>query len=187
MTRIPIPPPTQPAVDSETGQWTQPWYQYFSQPDFTIVSSYATATQAPKGFFRVDLNSTNQTVSPLSTTQILNFNHEVVDTSSWYDSTTFKYTPQEPGYYQFTAQVYVPLTTAGVTAEPYILKNSTIEFFGTYVSRQSTSADSATNVVGMLFMNGTTDNVQFGVYNPSATVSGITNLTYAFGYKIGST
>lgn len=33
-----LPPPSQPAVDPETGKWTDPWWRYLSETNASIVS-----------------------------------------------------------------------------------------------------------------------------------------------------
>lgn len=176
MTRIPVPPPTEPAIDKNTGQWTQPWYQFLSQ-----------APDVPTGFFQVDLNSSNQSVSASVTTQQVLFNHASVNPDLWFDTTTSTYTPKEPGYYFFAAFVNSPNSTAGHTNQVGIYLNDSLRARGNYISAVSTAAENSGTVSDILLLNGSSDTVKFCVFAGSTTVFGGAVDTYAYGFKIGST
>lgn len=180
MTRIPVPPPTEPAIDPVTGQWTQPWYQYISQDQTPYLAS---------GFFYVAReNDTGQVVVADQSTTIIAFTEKFVDTASWFSTTSYAYTPQEAGYYHLFCSAYTTRSATGQSIEPFIARNTSIEAGGNWIAPVTTTAGGAIKTVSaMLFLNGTTDSVQFQVACPSTLLRGLHQFTYAYGYKIGST
>ena len=89
-----------------------------------------------------------QTISGTTFTK-LNFNTEVFDTNSCYDTTTNRFTPNVAGYYQITANTYF-----FATAQLYIYKNGSIDVTGSYFN------STGHTVAGLVYLNGTTDFVE---------------------------
>jgi len=128
----------------------------------TVLTS-GTPTVLPKGVpaFRAELQTSTSistgtwTLVPLSTS--------VFDTSSCFDTSTYKYTPNVAGYYCFIGNVRVG---AGSPAQYYsaINKNSTGFNTGSVITAAGSSVGAVTtapqtSMSTIVYMNGTTDYV----------------------------
>ena len=96
--------------------------------------------------------SAAQTISGSTFTK-LNFNTEVFDTNSNYDTSLYRFTPAVAGYYQVTVNIYF-----SATAQLYIHKNGATNVTGAY----QTSVGHL--VSGLVYMNGSTDYLEVYYY-----------------------
>lgn len=108
--------------------------------------------------FRAAVTSA-QSISLNSFTKV-QFNSEVFDPANCYDPATYRFTPNVPGYYFVSANMY-----NNTTAQLYIYKNGAAEITGPYV----TSTGHAVN--GMVYMNGTTDYLEVFYYGLAITTA----------------
>lgn len=126
------------------------------------------------GFFSVSLSSAQLTGG---TTVVVNYTIEAFDTNNWFDTTTHKFTPTQSGYYHLFNQIY-----GTSVALAYIYKNGTAIRLGTWID--TATSQQVSLVSDIVFMNGTTDYIEFGAYSSSSIFATIE--TNAHGYRIGS-
>jgi hypothetical protein len=129
-------------------------------PDASIIQADLAAGVAGNGpAFSAGLSS-NQTLTSSTWTK-LQFNSELFDTASCYDSSTnYRFTPNVPGYYQ------VNLGGAGGTSLIQALgvsvyKNGAAVAYQTqYLASLSYGDDLAACISRLIYMNGTTDYIE---------------------------
>ena len=89
---------------------------------------------------------------------------EAFDTNANFDTATYRFTPTVAGYYQLNASAIMQSSSANITlVAGSLYKNGTPSSYGTY------GAIAATNFFGVmvsdiLYMNGSTDYVEFFIY-----------------------
>jgi hypothetical protein len=117
--------------------------------------------------------ATSQTISTSVATKMV-MDTEEFDTNNCFDSTTnYRFTPTVAGYYQVIVQL-TP-TTATTVAWAYIYKN------GTAVKQNITFAtNTGTNVVAIIFMNGSTDYLEFYGYLTGVTPATVGGSTWTY-------
>ena len=105
--------------------------------------------------------SSAQTIATNTSTKV-QFNSETFDTANCFDSTTnYRFTPTVAGYYYISACCTISFTTGGSPyVSGYIYKN------GSAYARNANSQPSNNNylsgsVNALVYMNGTTDYVEF--------------------------
>jgi hypothetical protein len=124
--------------------------------------------------------SASQTLSN-STATLVNFNTEIFDTNSNFDTSTYRFTPTVAGYYQVNSLVSVSNTsTLGTLAFASIYKN------GSEYLRATQFGLTAYNTVGtsvssVIYLNGTTDYINIYIY---IAATGGTTSTNAGGSPI---
>lgn len=101
--------------------------------------------------------SVTQSISN-GTETLLIFNTETFDTTSAYDTSTYKFQPNVAGYYEITINAAVG---SGVNVLPVLYKNGS-----RYNYTSISSADRATGT-SLVYLNGTTDYVQPYLYQNS--------------------
>jgi len=110
--------------------------------------AWATAAGESRPAFQAYLGS-NQSGSD-SVAMKLNIDTEVFDSDSWYDTSTYRYTPQKAGYYNFTIR-----GSSALIHTIYVYKNGSTQFNAIgYNSYQSFPGSS------MVYMNGSSDYVE---------------------------
>ena len=111
------------------------------------------------------------------------FANEVFDTSSAYDTSTYKFTPQVAGKYFFYGQIYITSPGTNNTMQVRLAKNGS-EFTKGDIN-SAVNRDQAVVTMGAVSLNGSSDYVQLTGWNSAAkdTVAGL-QLTYFGGYKI---
>lgn len=125
------------------------------------------ATAAPA--FSVYLSG-NQTVSSAAFTKIA-FNSEEFDTASAFDSTTnYRFTPLVTGYYQFNLSFF---TSGGTVCFGNIYKNGSNVVAG---SRTDVATTSGSMLSYLIYLNGSTDYVEFYGYTTTSTTFVGTNV-----------
>jgi hypothetical protein len=103
----------------------------------------------------------------------LQLNTELFDTANCFDSTTnYRFTPNVAGYYQFNG--YCQVNSAATLWYVNIYKNGSINNYGSYTGASGNALVS--NVSNIIYMNGTTDYIEFYVYS-SASASVVGSLT----------
>jgi hypothetical protein len=106
--------------------------------------------------------SSTQNVSNGVATKI-QFQTELFDTANCFDSTTnYRFTPNVAGYYQVTAG-WVGTTTAATLMTGYVYKNGSLTYnMGNFYI--STSGSHGSNGSWLIYMNGSTDYIEFYGY-----------------------
>ncbi len=120
--------------------------------------------------------SANQTVSSGVYTK-LQCNTEQFDTNSNYDNTTYRFTPTVAGYYQVNTNLSGPGVASGLLA-PAIYKNGS--YFWNLASFPNTAAAIQISASILMYLNGSTDYIEFYVYQntgSSQTMTGNTGNT----------
>lgn len=152
-------------------------------PDNTGTVITTESTVPPKvPTFQVYLGSSQNTSS--NAWNKLQLSQVHWDTDSWWDTTNYKYTPQQAGYYLFTMNLY---ETTAVVAHLAIYKNGTeYRRFGT--SLDNSSSVTSVRMIGgsvVVDLNGSTDYAEFYVYtNPNGTISNTSTRTHCGGTLI---
>lgn len=97
----------------------------------------------------------NQTVSQSTWTK-LQFNTEEFDTASCYDTATYRFTPNVAGYYQVSANAYLPNANQ-IYNELGIYKNGSRVKEG---PSNSAAGSYVINITCLMYLNGTTDYIE---------------------------
>lgn len=133
--------------------------------------------------FSVQMNAT-QSISNATVTLVA-FNTKtgsslVYDTANCFDTSTYKYTPNVAGYYQFSARIAGPSSDTGITYI-YIIKNNVDTNIGLNTAFRNSVSGTTISTSGILYMNGTTDYVYVYCYqNTGGTATlGSTGFGYA--------
>jgi hypothetical protein len=142
--------------------------------------------------FRAHRNGTDQTGADAATGgayTIVKLTNEDYDTHSWFDTTTWKYTPQRAGKYFFCANVGLLSCGNATLIVSNLYKNGTTSLDGSFIYNASGStANMTTQAVFMVEMNGSTDYVQLRVFNGNVgnkDINGSATATSLGGYWIG--
>ena len=121
---------------------------------------------APSGYgaFRVFMSS-QQTITNNSE-EVVEFAGETFDSQNWWDTSTYKYTPQVAGVYFVLIQVewnssYVDNKATKLRARIY--KNTT-QICDQYVGIDDVYGSISNTISTMVEMNGSSDYIQFKVY-----------------------
>ena len=126
------------------------------------------AANAPS--FRATM-SANQAISATTWTK-MNFNTEGWDTTSDYDTSAYKFTPSVSGYYMVTLKKQWTATGGGLVA---LYRNGVGHMWGTY----PTSNNYTSILTGIVYLNGTTDNIEpYGYRTTSGTINSNAATTY---------
>ncbi len=146
------------------------------------------ATAATAGAFKAYRATTAQALPAASATVIL-FNAEAFDVSGWFDITTGRYTPQIPGYYEFSWAVRSTAASASndqpMTAS--LRKSGSTEAIGLEIA-SSTGARLCSNGVAVAQANGTTDYFEISVTSALAfNVEAQAFSSYFCGRLVGRT
>ena len=116
------------------------------------------ATNAP--LFRAYIGST-QSISNTTFTKV-NFNTTVYDTTSDFDTSNYRFVPSVSGYYHVHGAIRYDGSTDGKVLVSQIYKNGSnnVAFEGA-----SNGTDSSTQMSVVVYMNGTTDYLEFYTYH----------------------
>lgn len=89
--------------------------------------------------------------------------NEVFDTNGCFDTRLNRFLPDVAGYYDFTARVLANSTTASSYSTSLLYKNGALILAGPifYSSGTSPTNNLSSSVSGLIFLNGTTDYVEF--------------------------
>jgi hypothetical protein len=143
----------------------------------TLTLPATTSTLAINGPAFRATQASGTSISNTTFTKIL-FDTEDFDTNSNFASSRF--TPTVAGYYQVTGIVRFNLGSGNFLA-PYIFKNGS-SYQGIEGDIQSATNDVSRMVTSLVYCNGTTDYVEFYVYQSSGgsktTITGSTNTSF---------
>ena len=151
----------------------------------TTASNFTQTLPAATGTVMVSGNmpafsayvNTNQTGLTTSTTVKNALNTEIFDTASCFNNTgstvggipAYAFLPNVAGYYQFNFVSYVTGDTANLTSTQIsIRKNGTGVVSGNYLVYTS-AGGFVTNASGLIYLNGSTDYVDFVTYATTAS------------------
>lgn len=101
-------------------------------------------------------------VAPIDT-KIFNTN------DSWYNTGTYRYTPEIPGYYWFKGYMVLQLTTSVTTQQVQLRKNGIA--FSRVIFRDTATTTYYIECSGMTYLNGTTDYVECWAQGTATTVN----------------
>ena len=87
------------------------------------------------------------------------------DTEGVVDTTNSRITPSLPGYYQFSAQVFIRVVPDGELVAASIRRNGIVVSGGSCVSNGGAQGAGGSVVSGLIYMNGETDYLELSVYN----------------------
>jgi len=126
--------------------------------------------------------SSSQSISSSTYTRI-NFQAEVFDIGSCYDSATnYRFTPNVAGYYWLGSTIAVGAPNNRYTA--YLYKNGSVYMSGIDMIGNGSNSQGC-GFYGIVYANGTTDYFEIYVQgNNAATVDGGTYYTYFQGYLV---
>lgn len=131
--------------------------------NYTLTVPAQTATLAINGPAFSAYQNTGQTISNNTVTKI-SINTEEFDTNNNFDPTTnYRFTPTVAGYYQINFACGLSGSTVNGLLIGYIYKNGS-NYKNAYGSYQSTTGNGGTLVSAVIYMNGTTDYIEFYFY-----------------------
>ena len=114
------------------------------------------------GYFRVKMNS-NQTITSNSE-EIIEFDVEQYDSQNWFDTSTYKYTPQIAGVYQFNLQLFWSnVDNHALRGRARIYKNTEL-WADDYLGVDDIYLYHSQNVSVIVELNGSSDYVKFQAY-----------------------
>jgi hypothetical protein len=137
-------------------------------PDAIITQPELAAGVAGNGPAFFVRPSASQTIT-LATETKIQLNTEEFDTSSNFDTTTYRFTPTVAGYYQISAGVRATGATTNTSSGIIIYKNGS-----SYVANysQATNITQYPTISSLIYMNGSTDYIEFyGIVTGSGTAS----------------
>jgi len=161
-------------------------------PDGTVdKDTLAAGATAGHGAFRAFRNSA-QTITH-DTYEVVECANESFDLQNWYDTSTFKYTPQVAGYYQFDAHIWIAgLSTNNVELQVALYKNTTRVTRSCKTDTTTYNGQQGQGIHDIIQLNGSSDYVQLRLlqYNSSSSnrdLSFGTELTYFSGFLLEAT
>jgi hypothetical protein len=115
---------------------------------------------------------TQQTISNNSATKIT-LDTEEWDTANRFDTSLSRFTPNVAGYYSFTVQVRFDSTLTYTNLWTAIYKNGTNTYRGLEISNSpgATYFTQQQNATYLVYLNGSTDYVEFYIYQANGTSS----------------
>ena len=177
----------------------------------TIANStgHVTMPNTGKGIFQVQSNS-NQSLGSNSTTTV-QLDQKALDQNNYFNTSTYRYTPQVAGYYLIEGQIMweadagdnVYLSTQiwkngshahSTGNSPYISGTGTVKPLGIKSIVMGTSNEHYTRASSIVYFNGSSDYVELKGYIYNYTDSSATDnlmkghadnmLTWMYGYRI---
>ena len=152
--------------------------------DFKYPSGY--------GLFMAYKSTNSQTLSH-NTQTVIQYDTEDRDQQGWYDTSTYKYTPQVAGWYQIFASSYgYNFATQGVEYQTKILKNGTNIAYS-HNGHDNFGGGASTNISSIVYLNGSSDYVQGAAYQYNSAASndnihgGTIRNTCFYGYLLDAT
>lgn len=125
--------------------------------------------------------SANQTVSAGVLTKVT-FDGEEFDTNNNYDTSTSRFTPTIPGYYQINAAVYC--FTSGASCETNLMKNGSTTIKSGFEANNANSSIQNGQVSAVVYMNGSSDYLEVNVFTTGTSLKGANNFTFFQGFLI---
>jgi hypothetical protein len=114
--------------------------------------------------------TTNQSISSATWTKV-QFNAESFDTDSCYDpSTNYRFTPNQSGYYQINATLYIDTSNDGNRNIFTFYKNgSAYAAFQNNIRRGNTAGELGMGGSTLMYFNGSTDYVEIYMFSTSSS------------------
>jgi len=152
-------------------------------PDATITQAELASGVAGTGPAFSVYCSTAQSLTGTVETKV-QLNTELFDTANCFDSTTnYRFTPNVAGYYQFNG--YCQVSSSSTLWYVSLYKNGSLNSYGTYTGAAGASIISS--VSNLIYMNGSTDYVEFYVYSSASTsINAGPNANKFSGYLVRS-
>jgi hypothetical protein len=119
-----------------------------------------------------------------STSTVVQLNTEMYDTKGWFDTSTYQFTPQIAGYYQFNWVIYIRASSGATRGLCTLQKSNGDLFRGAYLPAFN-GAEWCASGGALVYMNGTTDYVELAAYltATSPVIQGATSGdTYLCGF-----
>lgn len=105
-----------------------------------------------------------------STSLVVPIDTKIFNTNdSWYNTSTYRYTPEIPGYYWFKGFNVLQLTTSVTNQQVQLRKNGTM--FSRVLFRDTASSAYYIECSGMTYLNGTTDYAECWSQGGATTVN----------------
>ena len=141
-----------------------------TSPTITGATITVAATAAPA--FSAYLGSAFSTASSVATK--IPFNTENFDTASAFDSTTnYRFTPLVAGYYQINLSVNQGFVSATGLTNASIYKNGVEYTQGTRFANTTSAAQAGVNSA-LVYLNGSTDYIEFYAFQNSGSTQAAT-------------
>lgn len=139
----------------------------------------------PKGpAFSAYLGS-NQSVSALTWTKV-QFNTELFDTNSNYDTSTYRFTPTVAGYYQVNLELIFASSGSSTSFGSAIYKNGSAYLYA-FRYAGGTAVGASTFTGAIVYMNGSTDYIEaYGIYTGTSPLFDATSLQNHFSASLVS-
>lgn len=134
--------------------------------------------------FKVHKNGTNQTILDATYTNIT-WSTEDFDSNN--DFSSDKHTPSVAGYYFYTVQIRIQ-TVDGKIITLILEKNGATFVNSTFQSSTSTGSAETFTICGLVYMNGTTNNVSVQIVQycgASKDITGTEEYTFFQGFRLG--
>ena len=123
--------------------------------------------------------NTSQSMSASTWTKI-QMNVENIDSNSWYDTSNYRFTPQIGGWYFITGIVRRGATNRNLTS---IYKNGSNWTYGVDIN-DSGGGNNSSNVSTLVYLNGSTDYVEFYLFTSSTGALDNGNATQWSGFLV---
>jgi len=154
----------------------------------TIISTESSVPPKVPMFFAY-LGS-NQSLTQATST-VIQLNTEEIDTHGWYDTSTYRYTPQTAGYYFFTFNFFIQgVINANVVLARINKNGSSAEGARVVQMHPGADGDFVLSTSVMIGLNGSTDYVDFMLYQGHVTTRTIVagrGRTSASGFLLRAT
>ena len=144
------------------------------------------------GLFMAYKSTTTQALNH-NTATVIQYDTEDRDSQGWYDTSTYKYTPQVAGWYQIFASHYsYNYATQGVEIRTNILKNGSSVAYA-YTGYDNYGGAGSVNVSAIIQLNGSSDYVQGSAYQYNSGSSndnihgGSNRNVFFYGYLVEPT
>jgi hypothetical protein len=140
--------------------------------DLTVTFPATTGTAMVSGNMPAFYAYLNQAQSPSVAWTKVQMNAEVFDTASCYDTSSYRFTPNVAGYYQFNLTVYQGVSLIEMQASIYKNGSGVNGVYGPDIN-----STYGVNTSSLMYMNGTTDYVEpyIYLYTSKALSSGFSN------------
>jgi len=152
--------------------------------DAVTQDKVATGVGGEGPTFSAFRNTSTQTVTSGVATKV-QLNGEDFDTANAFDSATnFRFQPSVAGYYLVTGRIAASASSGGTVSNPLIYKNGSFLLNGQPYIPPSGSSSMTTTVVGLVYLNGSTDYAELWANITGAgtiTISNGTGVTFLQG------
>tara|TARA_R100001082_G_scaffold17159_1_gene8628 strand:+ start:2619 stop:3227 length:609 start_codon:yes stop_codon:yes gene_type:complete len=141
------------------------------------------------GYFQAFITSSNQSISHHTQTTTA-MNGQTFDSQDWYNTSTYKYTPQVAGTYRiFTHLTYTGIGSHDYQAANYIYKNTSVVSEAIYGVNQNAYGYQVITSDVLVSLNGSSDYILLKAYyydsgSNGASLRGYADESYMGGYLV---